>query len=201
MKPQEVFFWSLTFWSYFKSIRTKKSTFPDFMSHVTTERTQRPRADRLMKTQEAFSYSLWRNESTFRDFIFHIPNGYKERPINESPRSILLFALALFIYLYFYYFAKRKVLFEISYVTTFWITYSLFLFKWKPWPRLTQTQQYTDRELSISPISQHTQWRIMKTFQCVSISDTHHSTRLYTLFYIIRTLPSIIPEEIIISQY
>jgi hypothetical protein len=78
------------------------------MSHVTPERTQRPRADRLMKTQEAFSYSLWRNESTFRDFIFHIPNGYKERPINESPRSILLFALALFIYLYFYYFAKGK---------------------------------------------------------------------------------------------
>ena len=112
MKPQEVFFWSLTFWSYFKSIRTKKSTFPDFISHVTPKRTQRPRADRLMKTQEAFSYSLWwnilRKESTFRDFIFHIPNGYKERPINESPRSILLFALALFIYLYFYHFAKGK---------------------------------------------------------------------------------------------
>jgi hypothetical protein len=78
--------------------------------------------------------------------MFHIPNVYKDRLINENPRSILLFALALFIYLYFYYFAKRKVLFEISYVTTFWITYSLFLFKWKPWPRLTQTQQYTDRE-------------------------------------------------------
>ena len=82
------------------------------MSHVTPKRTQRPRADQLMKTQEAFSYSLWRNilrkESTFRDFIFHIPNGYKERPINESPRSILPFALALFIYLYFYYFAKGK---------------------------------------------------------------------------------------------
>jgi hypothetical protein len=64
------------------------------MSHVTPKRTQRPRADRLMKTQEAFSYSLWRNilrkESTFRDFIFHIPNGYKERPINESPRNVFI---------------------------------------------------------------------------------------------------------------
>jgi len=65
-----------------------------------------------MKPREVFSYSLWRyilrKESTFRDFIFHIPNVYKERPINENSRSILLFALALFIYLYFYYFAKEK---------------------------------------------------------------------------------------------
>jgi len=62
-----------------------------------------------MKPRELFSYSLWRyilrKESTFRDFIFHIPNVYKERPINENSRSILLFALALFIYLYF---AKGK---------------------------------------------------------------------------------------------
>jgi hypothetical protein len=146
MKPQEVFVWSLTFWSYFKSIRAKKSS--------------------------SAKYS------------------------DKAKRRILL-GFSLIDQLEFF---VRKVLFQISYVTTFWITYSLFLFKWKPWPRLTQTQQYqyTDLELSISPISQHTQWRLMKTFQCVSISDTHHSTRLYTLFYIIRTLPSIIPEEIII---
>ena len=65
-----------------------------------------------MKTQEVFSYSLCRNilrkNSTFRDFMFHIPNGYKERPINENSRSILLFPLVLFMYLYFYYFAKGK---------------------------------------------------------------------------------------------
>ena len=127
MKPQEVFFWSLTFWSYFKSIRTKKSTFPDFMSHVTPKRTQRPRADQLMKTQEAFSYSLWRNilrkESTFRDFIFHIPNGYKERPINESPRSILLFALTE----YFAY-TKNDRLMKIQEVLSYSLWLYLFIF-------------------------------------------------------------------------
>ena len=150
------------------------------MFHVTL-----PKNDRLMKTQEVFSYSLWRNifrkGSTFRDCTTHVipppphththTNVYKERSINENSRNIHLFALALFIYLCFYYFAKGKYF---SRFHTFWFTHNYIQMT----PRLTQTQQYqnTDRDLSIS---QHTQWRTMKTFQCVSISDTHHSTRHY----------------------
>ena len=159
MEPQEVFFWSLTLWSYFKSIRAKKSTFRDFMFYVTPS-----------------------------------PNWYKERSINENPRSILLFALTE----YFAY-TKNDRLMKIQEVLSYslWLYLFIFifiilrkestfrdfirfdshkLFKWKPWPRLTQTQQYTDSDLSIS---QHAQWRTMKTFHCVSINDTHHSTRHY----------------------
>ena len=47
MDPQEVFLLSLTLWSYFKSILAKKSTFRDFMFHVTS-----PKNNRLMKTQK-----------------------------------------------------------------------------------------------------------------------------------------------------
>ena len=89
-----------------------------------------------------------------------------------------------FIYLsLFLLFCERKVLFEISYVhvTTFWFTHNYIQRKIMTSVNPDTTiYQYTDPDLSIS---QHTQWRTMKTFQCVSISNTHHSTRHYFIYF------------------
>jgi hypothetical protein len=119
---------------------------------------------------------------------FHVPwylppNWYKERSINENPRSILLFALSE-------YFAKGKYFSRFhrpccppppphthtpTYTKNDRIMKAQEVLR-KACPRLTQTKQYIDRDLSIS---QHAQWRTMKTFQCVPINDTNHPARHY----------------------
>ena len=103
----------------------KKSTFRDFMVHVSPETDTKN--DRLMKTQEVFSYSLWQNilrkESTFRDFMAHVTPLQTDTQNDRLMKTPEVFSYSLWFYLFifiFYYFAKGKYF---SRFHTFWFTH------------------------------------------------------------------------------
>ena len=90
--------------SCLKSIRAKKSTFRNSLFHVTP-----PNNDRLMKTQEVFSYSLWwnilRKGSTFR---YPPSPTYTHTPTNTKNDRLMkiqeVFSYSLWLYLFIFIF-------------------------------------------------------------------------------------------------